>query len=120
MAHKGLIERIFTHYQVIYTSQPFTANPPTNSRRVYAVIDCINVRDRETVGYINFYDLELLPPNSYDWLPPNSKVLLGFHISRFKDIMTILHYETQLVISIDTDTLEGSVISSVGQPIGRH
>jgi hypothetical protein len=51
--------------------------------------------DHETVfilidSYIKFFDCELIAPNECVGSSPNYQPVLNFHISRFKNIMTIL------------------------------
>lgn len=55
----------------------------------------LNGNDRESVfklidSYIKFCDCKLIPPNAYVGSSPNYQPILNFHISGFKDIMTIL------------------------------
>ena len=69
---------------------------------------------------IKFFDRELIRPNAYIGSSPNYQPVLNFHISRFKDIMTILHYERPLAISMDPNTLKRSVTANAYEPVGEQ
>jgi hypothetical protein len=115
-----VIQRNFNYYTLgLYSGLYTPANVPnTDYSRSFGYITCYH--EKEAVGYIKFFDRELIPPNSYIGSSPNSQPVLNFHISRFNDIMTILHYEKTLAIIIDPNTLQGSVSAISYEPVGEQ
>jgi len=53
-----------------------------NLDRSFGYITCYH--EKEAVGYIKFFDRELIPPNAYIDSSPNYQLVLNFHIFRFK------------------------------------
>jgi hypothetical protein len=121
MGPPSLIQVSFYTYAVSYYSELY--NPPsapnTNYSRSFVHIDCFNDK-KETVGYIKFYDRELIPPNLIIGSSPNYKPVINFHVSRFSDIIGLLRYEKPLILYMNQNTLEGAVVANSYEPIGEQ
>jgi hypothetical protein len=115
----SFIQKNFNYYSVSLYSELYNpANAPnTDYSRSLGYITCYS--EKVPVGYIKFYDRELIPPNQI-FGPPNYEIVLNFHISRFNDMMTLLLYEKPLVITMDPTTLKGSVTANSSEPIGEQ
>ncbi len=63
-----------------------------------------------------FYDEADIPDNDYQ----NEQVILFFHIDRFTEVVTTLRYESPLFLMLNTDSLEGALITKELEPIGEE
>lgn len=115
------IQRSFSYYTLDYYSELYQpANAPnTDYSRSFGYITCYTDK-KEAIGYIRFYDRDLVPPNAYTGSSPNYHLILNFHISRFKDIVTVLQYEKTLALTMDPNTLVGSVSAISYEPVGEQ
>jgi hypothetical protein len=69
------------------------------------------------VGSLSFMiDREDVQDNDYD----NDQILLFFHIDRFKEIISTLRYESPLFLMLNTDSLEGALITKELEPVGEE
>ena len=69
------------------------------------------------VGSLNFmYDESDVENNDYE----NDQIILFYHIDRFEEIVTTLRYEAPLFLMLNTDSLEGALITKEMEPVGEE
>jgi hypothetical protein len=105
------IIRAFDSYKIYH----FAGRQPLERRMVTDWVPCFY--QGKQIGSLNFMlDESDVQDNEY-W---NGQIKLYYHVDRFVEIVTTLRYESPLSLMIDTDTLEGALITKELEPVGEE
>jgi hypothetical protein len=105
------IIKSFDSYKIYH----FAGRKPLEGRMAVAWIPCFN--QGRQIGSLSFMaDESDVQENEY-W---NGQIKLFYHIERFSEVVTTLRYESPLSLMVDTDTLEGALITKELEPVGEE
>jgi hypothetical protein len=83
--------------------------------KVWAAINCNNVN--QYVGTLWFVDTYPIP---FQNALSKDGIVIYYNTSHFNDIIGILRYEKPLRLELDTDKLEGSIVTYSYEPVGEQ
>jgi hypothetical protein len=105
------IIKSFDSYKIYH----FAGRKPIDGSMAAAWIPCFY--NGKQVGSLSFMDnLQDIHDNDYD----NDQILLFYHLGRFDEIITTLRYESPLFLMLNTDSLEGALITKELEPVGEE
>ncbi len=105
------IKKPFDSYKIYH----FAGRNPIEGKMEAVWVPCFY--NGRQVGSLSFMtDERDVLNNDFD----NDQVMLFYHIDRFDEIVTTLRYESPLFLMVDTDSLEGAVITKELEPVGEE
>ena len=105
------IIKAFDSYKIYH----FAGRRPLEGRLAAAWIPCFN--QGRQIGSMSFMaDEAEVEENEY----LNGQIKLYYHVDRFAEIVMTLRYEAPLSLMVDTDSLEGALITRELEPVGEE
>jgi hypothetical protein len=105
------IIKSFDSYKIYH----FAGRRPLEGRITAAWIPCFN--QGRQIGSLSFMtDESDVQENDYG----NGQIKLFYHLDRFNEVVTTLRYEAPLSLMVDTETLEGALITRELEPVGEE